>query len=99
MPPEAEGVGERDIHPALNLSVRRGVEIAFGIRGELIDGRWDDTAGCGEERYGELQRAGPAEQVSGHGLGRPEDELPCLLAEDRFHRPRLGNVPLWSGSP
>ena len=43
---------------------------------------------------GELERTGAAEQMAGHGLGRAEDELPRLVAEDRLDRLGLGDVPL-----
>src|SRR6185295_19800177 len=64
MTTEAERVGERHVHPALDLAVRRRIEITFGIGRELVDGRWDDAAGGGEHRHPELERARAAKQVS-----------------------------------
>src|SRR2546423_15660369 len=60
VPAEAEGVGERDIHPALDFAVRCGVEIALGAGSKLIDGGGDDPAGGRQQRHDELERAGPA---------------------------------------
>ena len=61
---------------------------------ELVDGRRNDPARGAEEGDRELERARGAEQMPGHGLGRPEHQLARLLAEHRLHRLGLRDVAL-----
>src|SRR2546427_8943155 len=66
MAAETEVVGERHVHPPLYLLIGRRVEIALGIGGELIDGRWNHAARHDQQRDGELERPGPAQEMTGH---------------------------------
>src|SRR6266853_1203179 len=49
----------------LHRVIRRRVEIAGGIRGELVDRRRDDAIAQRERADRQLERAGGAEQVAG----------------------------------
>ena len=74
--------------------IRRAVEIALRIGVVLVDRRRDVAGVERQQRDGELERAGAAEQMPGHRLGRAEDQRAGLLAEHRLDRLGLGDVAL-----
>ncbi len=89
---EPEGVRERERHVEVARLVRRDVEVAVGV-GRLVVDRRRDPAGRDRERaHGALDRAGRAEHVAGHRLGRADAHRAGVLAERGLDRDGLGRV-------
>ena len=70
-------------------NVRDVVEIAVGVRRRLVDRRRQDTFLHGHDGECRFERAGGAEQVPGHRLGRADRHIVGVLAECRLDRLRF----------
>src|SRR6266536_2501292 len=90
----AEAHRVRDRHVEAGLPALQGyvVEVAFGVRVLEVDGGRKDLVAQGERGDDRLQRAGGAEQVAGHRLGRGGGERVGVGAERLPDRLRLRRV-------
>src|SRR5579885_1015986 len=91
---EPEGVVERDSDLRRPRLVWHVVEIAFGVGMLLVDGRWNHSALDRQNREYRLDRAGRAERVSRHRLGRAYRYLGRPLAEHALDSLGLRHVAL-----
>src|SRR5574338_1188608 len=89
---EAERIAQRHLDRPFTHRIGRRVEVALGVGGKLVDGGRDLACPDRLECHAEFEGAGTAKQVAGHGLGGSEYQLAGVLAKDRLHRPRLGDV-------
>src|SRR5690348_5359383 len=79
---EAEAVAQRDLDVATHRAVRRVVQIELGVRMLVIDRRRHDAVAHRKCADDELDRAGGAEHVARHRLGRADIDFGCNIAED-----------------
>src|ERR1044071_7333249 len=73
--PEAERVGQRDSHLAATRLASDVLQVAVWIAVAQVDGRMDLALEDGLDADDGLDRAGGAEQVADHRLGRRDPQL------------------------
>src|ERR1700757_4124887 len=89
---KSKRVGQGDVDARLTRLVRHVVEVTFGVRIVEVDRRRKQSAIEGEHAGRGLDRAGGAEQVAMHRLGRADGQLEGVVAENRLDRLRLRDI-------
>src|SRR5690349_21543708 len=85
MPTKAECVTDRQIDFLLPSLVRDVIQVAFRIRGLIVDRRWHDSLPHYMHTEDRFQRAGCTHHVSCHGFGRGNRNFIGLLAKRSFN--------------
>src|SRR5215211_1304927 len=83
MPAKPEAVAQHRANRTRHRGVRRVVQIELGIGSLVVDRGRNDAIANRECADDEFDRAGGAEHVAGHRLGRAHVDLRRQLTEDR----------------